>query len=183
MEFDQSLDLKTDTWFDRIVLYLGTGLFALTVVLATIQVAVRVFDLPTWGTMYWTEPLARFVLIVATYIGAAVATRNNEHVSIKFIQEKIADRSPRLARALRLVNAAIVLVFLVVAFRGTAESAIDDWGTSIGGIDFVTSGVLYLGITVGLFFMLAYTVIEIGSELSWSGTVERDQQLPETEDT
>lgn len=164
MEVDQSLGLKRDTWYDKLIVYTAVGLFALTIVLATTQVLIRQLNIRFLGSMYWTEPAARFVLIVATYIGAAVATRNREHISIKFILERIETRWPYAGSVLRVVVVLVTLTFLAVALYGTLTSTVSDWRTSIGGISFVTSGVLYLGISIGLLLMVFYDVLNLREE-------------------
>lgn len=165
MEIDQSLDLKRESLFDRIVLYGATGLFTLTIALTTLQVFIRWLNLPTFGFLHWTEPAARFVLIVATYLGAAVAVRNNEHISIRFLLERLRTWRPRVGETVSVLGELIVIWFLIVALQGTISATIGDWTTSIGGIGFVTSGHLYLGITVGLALMLVYAVLELASSV------------------
>lgn len=161
MEIDQSLDLKRDHLFDRIVLYSATGLFAITIVLTTIQIFVRLLDLPTFGVLHWTEPAARFILIVATYVGAAVAVRNNEHISIQFLLERLTGRKPRIGLTIQVLGELIVISFLVIALQGTTITALGNWTTSIGGIGFITAGHIYLGIAIGIALMLIYAVIDI----------------------
>ena len=156
MEFDQSLGLKRETTFDAIILYVATGLFALTIVLATIQVIVRVFGIGIFGAMHWTEPAARFILIVATYWGAAVASRNDEHIRMNYVLDKLEENHPKVRSGFEVVVAIVVIAFVAIALRGTVGSAYANWHTSIGGIGFITSGVIYLGIAIGLAVMLYY---------------------------
>jgi TRAP-type C4-dicarboxylate transport system permease small subunit len=161
MEIDQSLELKTDTLFDRAVLFTATGLFTLTIALTTLQVFIRWLELPTFGFLHWTEPAARFVLIVATYIGAAVALRNNEHISIRFLLERLKGWNATVGKAVSVLGDLIVIGFLGIALIGTIETTAADWTTSIGGIGVVTSGHLYLGIATGITLMLVYAVIDL----------------------
>lgn len=161
MEIDQSLDLHRDHLFDRIVLYSATGLFTFTIVLTTIQVFVRLLNIPTFGFLHWTAPAARFVLIVATYLGAAVAVRNSEHIAIRFLLERLRGWKPRIGLTVQLLGKLIVIGFLLVALWGTTLATIGDWTTSIGGIGFVTAGHLYLGIGIGVALMLIYALIDI----------------------
>lgn len=161
MEIDQSLDLKREHLFDRIVLYSATGLFAITIVLTTIQIFVRLLDLPTFGVLHWTEPAARFILIVATYVGAAVAVRNNEHISIQFLLQRLTGRKPRIGLTIQVLGELIVISFLVIALQGTTITTLGNWTTSIGGIGFITAGHIYLGIAIGIALMLIYAVIDI----------------------
>lgn len=161
MEIDQSLDLKTDRLYDRAILYTATGLFILTIVLTTIQVFVRWLNLPTFGFLHWTEPAARFVLIIATYLGAAVALRNNEHIVIQFLLERIRKRSSAIGTFLDVFVNLVVIGFLTIVFRGLLERAYGDWATSIGGIGVITSGHLYLGISIGIGLMLLYALTDL----------------------
>lgn len=185
MEVDQSLNLKTDTLFDRAVLSTATGLFALTIVLTTIQVFVRWLELPTFGFLHWTQPAAKFLLIVATYLGAAVAMRNDEHISIQFMLEWVEERHATLGRALDVFSDLVVVGFLGVALRATAMTAADSWTTSIGGIGFVTSGYLYLGISVGVALTMLYAVADfvITVKQIVSGRDTHGQESERTEGT
>lgn len=165
MQVDQALSLHDDSLFDRVVLYAATALFASTIALATVQVAVRQFGLELFGLAHWTEPAARYVLIVATYLGAAVASRNGEHIKMEFLLDRLENRYPRARRVLDLLVAALVALFVAVALRGTAGSAAAGWETSIGGIGFVTAGTLYLGIACGLAVMLLYELGNLADRL------------------
>ncbi|QCS44935.1 TRAP transporter small permease [Natrinema versiforme] len=160
MEIDQSLDLKRDRLFDKIVLYSATALFTITIILTTLQVFIRLLNLPTFGFLHWTEPAARFVLIVATYLGAAVAVRNNEHIAIRFLLDRLTNWKPWLGYLVQVVGKLIIIGFLWIALEGTVITTVEDWTTSIGGIGFVTSGHLYLGIGIGIGVMLIYAVID-----------------------
>lgn len=161
MEIDQSLDLKRDHPVDRVVLYSATALFTATIVLTTLQVFIRLLNIPSFGILHWTQPAARFVLIVATYLGAAVAIRNNEMIAIQFLLERLTNWRPWLGYLVKVIGKLVTVGFLLVALEGTAVTAVDDWATSIGGIGFVTSGHLYLGIGVGLALMLLYTAVDV----------------------
>lgn len=158
MEIDQSLNLKRQSTFDKVVLYSATLLFTSTIALVILQVFVRVLGLPTLGFLHWTQPAARYGIIIVTYFGAAVALRNNEHISIRFLLDKLSERNQKFAEALHVIVELIVIGFLAVALRGTLGMTIGSWTTSIGGIGFVTTGHVALGITLGLSLMFIYSV-------------------------
>lgn len=154
MEVDQSLEISQESLFDRIVLYLAAGMFALMILLATMQVLIRTFNVPI--TAQWTEPAARFILVIATFFGAAVASRNREHIRMTFVLDKLAERRPAVKRSFDLISSLVVVAFVVFALTGTVPAALSNWDSNLGGVQFVTSGMLYLGISVGLACMLAY---------------------------
>lgn len=158
MEIDQSLGLKQNNAFDSIVLYTATALFALTIVFTILQVTVRTFGL---GAFTWTEPFGRFTLIIGTFFGAAVATRNHEHIKIDLVLDKLTQGRPLLRRIFDSIVGIIVVIFALIAFRSTIGAAANNWTTSIGGVSGVTSGMIYLGISIGLGLMLLYEVINL----------------------
>lgn len=178
MEIDQALDLKKDTVFDKAILYTATGLFALTIILTSIQVFIRWLNIPTFGFLHWTQPAAQYILIIATYLGAAVALRNNEHIAIRFLLERIENWNASLGRAFRIFSNLVIIAFLAVALRATAVSAVDAWSTSIGGIGFVTSGYVYLGISIGIALTMLYAIINLGvtiKQMSMSSETDTDE--------
>lgn len=165
MEIDQDLGLRRDSRFDAIILYTVTALFGITIVLTVLQVFVRQLGLQSLGPMYLTEPLARFTLIIATFLGAAVAARNEENIKMTLITDRLESYSPSAARSLQLLSSAIVIGFVALAMVATLRAALGDWTTSIGGVRIVTEGYLYLGISIGLAVFLFYEIVKIREQL------------------
>ena len=182
MEIDQSLDLKRTNLFDRMVLYTATTLFALTVVLTTIQVFVRLLNIQSLGFVYLTQPLARIMLVVGTYLGTAVALRNNEHISIQFLLERLMRWSPKVGLSVRLICDLIIIAFLAIATRAMYYGTVDGWNTSLGGAGFVMSGQVYLLIGIGIAIALIYAVIDLVEtcQSAWSGQTLRAGLVEET---
>lgn len=164
MDIDQDLGLRRDSLFDAVTLYIATALFGVTIFLTVIQVFVRQLGLQSLGPMYLTEPLARFTLIIATFLGAAVAARNDENIKMTLITDRLENYSPSAARSLRLVSSTIVIGFVALTMIATFRAALGNWTTSIGGVRIVTEGYLYLGISVGLAVFLFYEIAKIGEE-------------------
>lgn len=177
MEIDQSLGLRRDNAFDAVVLYTATALFALTIVLTVIQVGVRVFGI---GGLHWTEPVARFILIIGTFFGAAVATRNSEHIKIDLVLDRLTEGRPDLRHVLDSFVGIAVVVFVAVAFRSTAGATIGNWNTTIGGTTLITSGMIYLGISIGLGLMLVYELLNLSEALRGLAETE-ESRVAETE--
>lgn len=176
MEIDQSLGLKRDNIFDTVVLYTATALFALAIVFTIIQVTVRTFGL---GTFAWTEPFGRFTLIIGTFFGAAVATRNREHIKIDLVLDKLTQGRPLLRRILDSIVGIVVVTFALIAFRSTIGAAANNWTTSIGGVSGVTSGMIYLGISIGLGIMLLYEVINLYEASTDTNGIEDQRSMKE----
>ncbi|POG54294.1 TRAP transporter small permease [Haloferax marisrubri] len=158
MDIDQSINLEVENTLDAAFLYLATGLFGLTVVLTTAQVLVRQIPILSFININWSVPVARFTLIIMTFIGGAVVTRNQEHISIDMILDWVGNYYPRFRVVVATIADAIVIGFLTIALYGAYLSTVSNWTTSVGAVQGITSGHLYLGIGVGLAGMLIYEV-------------------------
>lgn len=156
MDLDQSIDVKTENVLDRGFLYVATGLFALTIILTTIQVLVRQLPFLSFIDINWSVPVARFILIIMTYIGGAVVTRNQEHISIDIMLDWVGKFYPRVRLLFASIADLVVIAFLAIAVYSTYLSTINNWTTSVGAVAGITSGHLYLGIGIGLLGMLIY---------------------------
>ncbi|SEH50178.1 TRAP-type C4-dicarboxylate transport system, small permease component [Halopenitus malekzadehii] len=174
MEIDQSLGIKRQTTFDTIVLVGTVGMFATLIVLASSQVLVRNLNLPI--SLPWTEPTSRYLLIVATYFGAAVASRNDEHVRMSYLLEKLERRAPRVTRWVDVINTTVVVAFVGFIAYGTLLSMSANWNSDIGGIGFLTSGYVYLGIALGLGSMLVYELLGLRTAVDRIRTANPDQE-------
>lgn len=175
MSAGENLDLHVNSWFDRGVIILGTLLFSLTIILATVQVVVRILDIQVAGIpFHWTEPLARYCLVIATYVGAAIATRNNEHIKMDYFPNRLAERSPRAKNILDIVVSFIIIVFGLIVVRGAAMMTSQTWTDQFGSVQVVTSGMLYLGIGFAFVLLVVY---EVGAlvQLLRSATSNSDQ--------
>ena len=154
-EIEQSLPLKQDLIFDRILIWIGTAFFSLLLIVVIFQVIVRELGLPI--TVAWTEPLARFLFITGTYFGVAVASRNHEHIQLTLLQDFLEDDSV-IVRILDVVIPFTVAAILAVALYGGTVAMIDNWGTgAMGGI--FRQGWVYLGIVVGLLVTIIYEIM------------------------
>jgi TRAP-type C4-dicarboxylate transport system permease small subunit len=103
---------------DRWTCALCVGLFAAILVVMILQVTSRyVFNSP----LVWTEELARILYIWACYLGAPVALRRGNHVTIVFV----AERLPRsVARLVGLgIQGASLIFFLQLAILGAILTA------------------------------------------------------------
>jgi len=161
MEADQSLSVKKENVLDKAFLYVAVALFGLTLLLTTVQVLVRQIPFLGFIDVNWTVPVARFTLIIMTYIGGAVATRNREHISIDLVLDWVGKFYPRLRITLNILSDFIVIAFLTIAVYGTILSTTGNWNTSVGAVSGITSGYIYLGIGIGILGMLIYELQHI----------------------
>jgi TRAP-type C4-dicarboxylate transport system permease small subunit len=102
------------------------ALFVAILVVMVLQVAFRyVLNSP----LTWTEELARILFIWACYLGAPVATRRGNHVTILFVLERVPKRLARLVgwgiQALSLVFfLELAILGAILAVRSHSVEAI-----------------------------------------------------------
>ncbi|WP_408960202.1 TRAP transporter small permease [Natrinema sp. 74] len=166
MDIDQSLGLKKDTWYDRIVLNVATLLFILMLVLTTAQVIVRIFDLPISGGAWWTEPVARYSLMTGTYVGAAVASRNGEHIKMTIISNQLEERFPSIGTIVDIIAQILTILFLVLLTYAGLQATLGKWSTPMLGVQVVKQGWIYGTITASLGMMIIYELINLYSVLT-----------------
>ncbi|QLG61063.1 TRAP transporter small permease [Halorarum salinum] len=132
-------------------------MFTLLIILVSLQVVLRTFNIPITAT--WTEPIARYLFIVGTYFGAAVASRNNEHVRLTLVRQKVLAGRKRAQSVLDIVTVLSVLVFVVVAIWTLYLATIHGWDTkALGGVTTLTAGHIYLGILLGFGLMAVFEI-------------------------
>lgn len=180
MEIEQSLDIKTDTLFDRAVLYIAVFCFVMTIVLVSIQVSLRHTPL-AFGWGYLTEPVSRYTLIVGTYFGAAAAARNKEHISMYFMLERVERIAPRFHAGLRVFVAIIVTAFLIIATAATVFAATNNWRATFGGVYVVTIGQMFVLISTGFGLYLIYSILDLRDSIVVLNERLRDGTETETE--
>lgn len=164
MDIDQSLNLKRDNWLDTASIAVTTVLFALLIVLVSAQVLIRVFSLPITAT--WTEPISRFLFIVGTYFGAAIASRNDEHVRLTLVREKLLAGNEKAKQALDVITGVIVVAFLLIALFASYRATINGWQTkALGGAVSLTAGHIYLGITLGFCLLSIFEIQNVVASL------------------
>lgn len=100
---------------DRLLRGLLALLLGVLTVCVFLQVLVRfVFKYP----LPWTEEVARIAFVYSIFVGATVAVREKAHINVDFALVLLP---PPVARAVRLLGAALVAVFLAyMTWQGIA---------------------------------------------------------------
>lgn len=160
MEIDQSLALKRDNIFDRLVLNIATFFFIMTVVMATVQVVVRVFELPIPGGAWWTVAVARYCLIIGTFFGAAVASRNREHIKMDILNGYLEQNFPRLGIAVDVFVQLVVIAFLGVTVYAASLAMVQNRGELLLDLP-IPSSYLYGAIAAGLAVTMIYELLHL----------------------
>lgn len=85
--------------FTQIEYVITVPLFLTMLILMFIQVMCRyVFKLP----LGWSEEALRFIFVAATYLGAAIATKERAHIEINIVEVIIDNKVKTLAQKMRI---------------------------------------------------------------------------------
>ncbi len=145
---------------DRVLDALGTGMFWALCLIVFLQVIFRfVLKIPS----PWTEEVARYLLVEITFLGSAIATRDDSHLVAMNPFAK-APRSVRIAT--RLVIQLAVLYFAWVVLRGAVRMV------EIAGTETATSllwlrmSYVYAGMTISLALVVLYALMDIVRQIA-----------------
>lgn len=97
-------------YLDKVLSFLVTTSFALMIVVVVLQVVAR-YALP-WSPN-WTEELARFCFIYMVSLGAGLAIKEREYVSVDTLFEYL---SPMAKKGLELLILALIVLLMMVMF-------------------------------------------------------------------
>ena len=135
-------------------LALGLGTLASVVML---QVVARyMLNAPP----FWTEELARFLLIWLTFLGAVAAHREGEHISVIWLSEQLGGRAARVV-ALRCH----LLVLVVLAFIAKAGLDITRIGRQTSPALGISMGWFYVALPISAGLMMLVSVLRIWQTL------------------
>ncbi|NKB37039.1 MAG: TRAP transporter small permease subunit [Gammaproteobacteria bacterium] len=135
-----------------------TGVFCLAVLflLMLVQVILRYgFDY----THFATEELGRYLLIWATLAGMALETRQNTHIRVSFIAEKLPERVRRFWQL--LLDVASLFVFALLIYTGI-DSMLFNHGQESPGLQIPLS-LPFSAIPLFFFFALLFMCSRIFS--------------------
>lgn len=164
MSVEMSLDLRRDNIFDKVFLWIASIFFISTVILATLQVMNRTFDLGL--PLLHIATMSRILLVIGTFFGAAVAARNNQHIKITIFLEYIKERSVKAYDIISGTNQVIIITFLIIAIYSVALAGFGNMNTNVSGLPGeITMGHLYFAIMVGLSLYLLFELLKLGSKL------------------
>lgn len=163
---------RPDSRLSRLLDYVGIGLFLLLLALGTLQVFIRFIASPYFGyNIAWTGEAARFVLIYTTMLGSLIAARDNDHIRI----EVIVDRVPRrLQKAFGFVVHVAALCFLVFAAYGSYLATLANLNVAPGAVPYISTGHVYAALVIGFIGMAAYELRWLIADLGFGHDPWRD---------
>lgn len=148
--------------FNKILSNVGMFLFALMFLAVGLQMLNRWFITEfTSHNFIWTESLSRYLLVIVTFYGAAIASRDNDHVKITFLM-KIPPN--KVARAMSIFGYILILGFLYAFAVGTIDSYYYNIGSQFHALPIrppFTKDYIRIATLISLVLMAIYAVRDI----------------------
>jgi len=94
----------------------------------------------------WPEPVSILLMVVFTFLGAAVSYRAGAHIAVALVTERLPQILKRPVAG--LVHLLMLCVALFMLFYGT-RLCIATWGQSIGELPFIPVGLSYMPVPIG----------------------------------
>jgi TRAP-type C4-dicarboxylate transport system permease small subunit len=130
------------------------GVYLACIWIAGIAIAVMSAIIP-WGifTRYvlgtgsqWPEPIAIQLMVLFTFLGAAVAYRAGAHIAVQLLTDRLPEGLRALLRGVVLLLMLALALFAVV--YGT-RLCIKTWGQVIGQLPWMPVGLTYAPVPIG----------------------------------
>lgn len=110
----------------------------------------------------WTEDLAQLTFFLLVFVGASAAMEDETHIRIDTVVERLGRRGQRAARILGRV---LMIPFLVLFASGAWDNAMSNWEISLGTVDWIRIGHMYLALVFTTLIMLYYLAVNIARDL------------------
>ncbi len=133
-------------------------LLAIMFLITLWQIVARFFP----GTTVWSEELARFVFVWIVFLGAGTLMRDEEHIRIGVISERLG-ATGRLV--FRILCALLVIPFLFILTWGAYLNMLHQWNTFAPTVGWLRLGYVYLALVISGILMLFYLLRNLYQDL------------------
>jgi TRAP-type C4-dicarboxylate transport system permease small subunit len=89
----------------------------------------------------WTEELAQYTLIFLAFIGSAALMREDRHIAITVLVDRLGRRPQRV---LKILRRALMLPFMVLFTLGAYENMQMNWEVELPTVSWMRIGTMYL---------------------------------------
>lgn len=146
MEFLDTLNTR----INKLVCVFLTIFFTVMVVVIFFQV---IFRYSLERPLAWSEEVARYLFVWATFLGASVAFYEGTHINVTYFTD--LPKNPRIRAAIMVLADLACMFFLVVfVWHGFAvASRIHGLGQFSPSMEWLSIGLVFLAIPIGSLFM------------------------------
>jgi len=110
----------------------------------------------------WSEEVARFVFVWIVFLGAATLMRDNDHIRISIITNRLG---PVSGRILRIFSALLIIPFVAFMTWGAYINMLRQWNTFAPTVDWMRLGYVYLALLISGIVMIAYLIRRLARDL------------------
>ena len=110
----------------------------------------------------WSEEVARFIFVWIVFLGAATLTRDEEHIRISALTDRLGPTSHRIVRVL---SAIFVIPFVIYMAWSAYLNTVRQWNTFAPTVDWMRLGYVYLALLLGGLIMLWYLIRNLFRDL------------------
>jgi TRAP-type C4-dicarboxylate transport system permease small subunit len=110
----------------------------------------------------WSEELARFLYVCLVFIGAAPLIRDDEHIRVGVLTDRLTGRA---LTVVRLVTILLTFPFIAVMTWGAWTNTVVNWRTYAPTLDWLSIGYVYLVIFLAGLVMLWYLAVNLARNL------------------
>ena len=110
----------------------------------------------------WTEELARFLFVWIVFLGAGTLMKDNEHIRISILVERMP---PFVGRLLRVISNLLLLSFCVIFLWSSYLNILNNWDFYAPSMDWMRLSYLYLGLLISGILMIWYLVVNLLKDL------------------
>ncbi len=136
----------------------------IAIVIMSVIIPWGIFTRYVLGTgSQWPEPVSILLMVVFTFLGAAVSYRAGAHIAVALVTDKLPTILKRPLAG--LVHLTMLSVALFMLYYGT-HLCIATWGQSIGELPFIPVGLSYTPVPVAGFITALFVIehISCGSQ-------------------
>jgi TRAP-type C4-dicarboxylate transport system permease small subunit len=132
-------------------------LMAMTIIV-TAQIICRVF----FTALSWTEELSRYLLVWGSLFAATVAYKQNSHIAITFVVEKLKNQTRK--KVSMLTYFITIIFFIVGIYYGTKMISLQIFQRSPALL--IPMKIVYLCLPLSFSVMLYYGLVNLIGELA-----------------
>ncbi|HOV37943.1 MAG TPA: TRAP transporter small permease [Spirochaetales bacterium] len=118
--------------------------------ITVVQVVFRVFLKISTA---WSDELSQYAFAFIVFVGAASVSRDDGHITIAIVPDRISEKPRRLIRFLGRI---IVLPFILLYIIGAFQNAVSTWDTGIPSAEWMHIGYMYGILFLSGVIMLGY---------------------------
>lgn len=130
-------------------------IFIITLVLCVIlQVVVRFSGI----SVPWTEEIARLLFVFITFLGAAVAIEEDNHIAIPFVIDKLP---PFIRKIINIIIYALMSIFIILIIKGSPIMIGISKNISASTLRWLKMSYVYYFVLAGSILMLFYCILKL----------------------